>query len=73
MLKIHNHHISKFSILVVSTDFLLLLFAYFIGIQLRFADSQALSPDFLENSTGALIFALTMMFSMAVMGMYLSI
>lgn len=72
MLKIHNHHISKFSILVVSTDFLLLLFAYFIGIQLRFADSQALSPDFLENSTGALIFALTMMFSMAVMGMYLS-
>ncbi len=73
MFKIHSHHISKFSILVVGTDFLLLLAAYFIGIQLRFADAQVLSSDFLENlTTDAVIFALTMMFSMAVMGMYLS-
>ncbi len=71
MLKIHNHYISKFSLLVVSADFLLLLAAFYIGIQLRFADSQALSEVFLKNLLlEALIYALLMMFSMAVMGMY---
>jgi sugar transferase (PEP-CTERM system associated) len=71
LLKIHNHYISKFSLLVVSADFLLLLAAFYIGIQLRFADSQALSEVFLKNLLlEALIYALLMMFSMAVMGMY---
>jgi sugar transferase (PEP-CTERM system associated) len=57
--------------LVVSADFLLLLAAFYIGIQLRFADSQALSEVFLKNLLlEALIYALLMMFSMAVMGMY---
>jgi sugar transferase (PEP-CTERM system associated) len=71
LLKIHNHYISKFSLLVVSADFLLLLAAFYIGIQLRFADSQVLSEDFLKNLLlEALIYTLLMMFSMAVMGMY---
>lgn len=71
MFKIHNHYISKFSLLIVSADFLLLLAAFYIGLQLRFADSQALSDVFLKNLLiEALIFALIMMFSMAVMGMY---
>jgi sugar transferase (PEP-CTERM system associated) len=57
--------------LIVSADFLLLLAAFYIGIQLRFADSQALSEVFLKNLLlEALIYALLMMFSMAVMGMY---
>ena len=73
MLRIHNHHISKFSILIISIDFLLLLAAFFAGVHLRYHDAQALPPEFDDQLwLGAVSYTLVMMMSMAAMGMYLS-
>ena len=73
MINIKNYYISKFSLLVISIDCLLLFNAYFIGAQQGFFYWQIPSVKALESLfPGVVIFVFAMIFSMAVMGMYLS-
>jgi len=73
LVNIHNYYISRFSLLVIGIDSLLLFIAYFIGVQQSSFYWQIPSVDALEEMfPGAVIFILAMILSMAIMGMYLT-
>lgn len=70
MLKIYNHHISRLAILIISIDFLLLLFAFWGGVTLRLTEWHPPADPLKYFFREALVFVFVMTLSMAVMGMY---
>lgn len=72
MLKIYNHYISRFAILIISIDLLLLLVAFIGGITLRLTEWQLSSDAIIGFLPAAFVYVSVMILSMAVMGMYQS-
>ena len=70
MLRIYNHYISRYTVLLVSIELLLLIAVFYLGVSIRFNEPEA-ALDSLDLSFPAVIFyVLIIISSMAVIGMY---
>lgn len=71
MIRIYNHYISKIVTVLLLVEFFILVASVYVGAALRFFDSSYLhSPEFENFFLSACFFALVMVFSMSVLGMY---
>jgi sugar transferase (PEP-CTERM system associated) len=74
LLRIYNHYISRFTILLVSIEILLIFATFFLGANVRFMNFMGLSEttfvSYISLLPEAAIFVLVLMLSMSVMGMY---
>ncbi|TAN79522.1 MAG: TIGR03013 family PEP-CTERM/XrtA system glycosyltransferase [Gallionella sp.] len=71
MIRIYNHYISKIASILLLVEFFILVASVYLGASIRFFDSSYLSSPTFENFfISACVFALVMVFSMSVLGMY---
>lgn len=71
MFRIYNHYISRTAILLISTEVLVLMVAFYLGASLRFFGQSELLPfSFSSMFPVASTFTFVMILSMAAMGMY---
>jgi sugar transferase (PEP-CTERM system associated) len=70
-LKIFNHHVSRTTVVLFWVEASVLLVSFYLGAAIRFFDSDfPFSPKFDHYYLLAAVFALVMLFSMSVFGMY---
>lgn len=71
MIRVYNHYISKFTILLISIEICLLMIVFFLGVSIRFHYPEIPFIDLLFSQLpGATVFIFVMITCMAVMGMY---
>lgn len=70
MLRIYNHYISRYTVLLVSIEFLLLIAVFYLGIFVRFNDQGAAIDSLTLLFPAVIVYALIILSSMAVIGMY---
>ncbi len=71
MLRISNHYISRYNVLLVAVEFIVLLGSYFAGINIRLIEWELLiSSELLTFIPEAATFVFTMITSLAITGMY---
>lgn len=70
MLRIYNHYISRYAVLLVSIEFLLLIAVFYLGIFVRFNDQGAAIDSLTLLFPAVIVYVLIIISSMAVIGMY---
>ncbi len=70
MIRVYNHYISRFTVLLIGIEICLLIIVFFVGVGIRF-NLEASSVDlFFSQIPGAITFTFVMIGCMAAMGMY---
>ncbi len=74
MLRIYNHYISRFTVLLVNIEMFLLFATFFLGVNVRFVDTIDLNEmaaiPYIYLLPEAVVFIILFMLSMSAMGMY---
>lgn len=70
MLRIYNHYISRYTVLLVSIEFLLLIAVFYLGVSIRFNESEAALDSLALSFPAVMFYVLIIVSSMAVIGMY---
>ncbi len=71
MIRVYNHYISRFTVLLISIEICLLMIIFFLGVGIRFHYLETSFIDLLFSQLpGAIVFTLVMIACIAAMGMY---
>lgn len=71
MIRVYNHYVSRFTLLLVGIEICLLMIVFFLGVGIRFPYLEITSDDlFFSQLPGAVVFTAIMIACMAAMGMY---
>ncbi|WP_292980756.1 TIGR03013 family XrtA/PEP-CTERM system glycosyltransferase [Nitrosomonas sp.] len=71
MIKVSNHYISKFSVLLAGIEAIVLLGVFFAGAVIRFMQWDSATPEqLITQLPGAITFTFVIIASMAALGMY---